>query len=91
MFSDTEEVTKAKQALKVAEEQKKSADSRLSNLKNELAKVMADFDRQVESCRPIPYRPTAAEKEEIQKLENRKVELMDRQIKNKSALKEEYL
>lgn len=91
VFSDTEEVTKAKQALKVAEEQKKSADSRLSNLKNELAKVMADFDRQVESCRPIPYRPTAAEKEEIQKLENRKVELMDRQIKNKSALKEEYL
>lgn len=90
IFSDTEEVSKSKQALQLAEAQKKSADSRLSNLKAELAAAIIDYERQVESCRPIPYKHSAADQEEIQKLESRKAELMDKQGKNKSDRKEEY-
>ena len=47
----------------------------MSKLKAELAKAISDYDEQIESSRPIPYRPTAKEKEEIQKLENRKKEI----------------
>ena len=90
LFSDTEEVAIAKQALKDAETQKKSADDHLSKLKAELAKIITDFDGQIESARPIPYRPTAREKEEIQQLENRKNELMDKQSKKISVRKEGY-
>ena len=90
LFSDTEEVARAKQALEDAEAQKKSADDHLSKLKAELAKIISDFDGQIESARPIPYRPTAREKEEIQQLENRKNELMDKQSKKISVRKEGY-
>lgn len=90
VLSDTEEVTIAKQALKVAEEQKRSADNYLLKLKAVLAKTISDFDGQIESSRPIPYRHTAKEKEEILKLENRKTELIDKKSKKQSAHKEEY-
>lgn len=88
LFSDTEEVSRAKQALQVADSQKKCADDHLSKLNTELAKAISDFDRQIESCRPIPYRPTADEKDEIQQLENRKAELVNKQNKKRSARRE---
>lgn len=88
MFSDTEEVSRAKQALQVADSQKKKADIQLSVLKAELAKAITDFDNQLTACHPTPYRPSAAEIDERQKLEGRKTELMDKQSQKKSARKE---
>jgi hypothetical protein len=88
MFSDTEEVSRAKQALQVADSQKKKADIQLSVLKAELAKAITDFDNQLTACRPTSYRPSAAEIDERQKLEGRKTELMDKQSQKKSARKE---
>jgi hypothetical protein len=60
----------------------------LSVLKAELAKAITDFDNQLTACHPTPYRPSAAEIDERQKLEGRKTELMDKQSQKKSARKE---
>jgi hypothetical protein len=88
-FSDTEEVSRTKQALQVADSQKKIADDHLSKLKTELAIAINDFDEQIESCRPKPYRPTADEKDEIQQLENMKAELANKQYRMRSTRREE--
>lgn len=77
LFSETEEVSRAKQALQLATVQKKRADTELATLKTELAKVAEEFDRQLVACRPKPYRPSSAESEEREKLEGRRTELLD--------------
>lgn len=61
LFSETEEVSRAKQALQLATVQKKRADTELATLKTELAKVAEEFDRQLVACLPKPYRPSSAE------------------------------
>ena len=88
VFSDTDEVNKAKIALQAATTHKKEADTLLTSLKAELAAAIADFDRQLITCRPKPYKPTVAESEERKRLENRKTELLDKNSKMKSAHKE---
>ncbi|NIK70449.1 hypothetical protein [Paenibacillus sp. BK720] len=82
LFSETEEVSRAKQALQSATAQKKRADIELATLKTELAKATEEFDRQLVACGPKPYRPSSAESEEREKLEDRRTELdMHRQKK----------
>jgi hypothetical protein len=77
LFSETEEVARAKLAVQLANAQKKKADSDLTKLKAELAEVTAIFDKQLKDCRPKPYRPSAAESEERDRLEGRRMELLD--------------
>ena len=89
IFTESEEVSKAKTALQTATIQKKKADSLLLALKTELSKAIDDFDKQLIACRPKPYRPTAAESDERKKLERRKTELLDNQGEKNSAQKEE--
>lgn len=88
IFTESEEVSKAKAAFQTATIQKKKADSLLSALKTELSKTVDDFDKQLIACRPKPYRPTAAEAAERKKLEGRRTELLDNQGKKKSTQKE---
>lgn len=88
IFSETEEVSRAKQALQIATSQMKKADGLLSTLKAELTKVTEDFDKQLIACRPKPYRPTPAEIEERDKLVGRKTELLDTYRQKKATRKE---
>lgn len=88
LFSETEEVSRAKQALQLATVQKKRADTELATLKTELAKVAEEFDRQLVACRPKPYRPSSAESEEREKLEGRRTELLDTHRQKKATRKE---
>ena len=77
IFTESEEVSKAKTALQIATIQKKKADTLLSALKAELSKAIDDYEKQLKDCRPKPYRPTAAESDEREKLERRRAELLD--------------
>jgi hypothetical protein len=88
IFSETEEVSQAKQAKQIVAIQKKITDNQLIALKSELAKVTEDFENQLVTCRPKPYRPTLAEIEEREKLEVRRTELLDKQSQKKSTNKE---
>lgn len=88
MFSETEEVRCAKQALQLATVQKKRADTELATIKTELAKVAEEFDRQLVVCRAKPYRPSSAESEEREKLEGRRTELLDTHMQKKATRKE---
>lgn len=88
LFSETEEVSRAKQALQLATVQKKRADTELAALKTELAKVAEEFDRQLVACLPKPYRPSSAESEEREKLEGRRTELLDTRRQKKATRKE---
>jgi len=88
LFSETEEVSRAKQALQSATAQKKRADTELATLKTELAKTTEEFDRQLVACRPKPYRPSSAESEEREKLEGRRTELLDTHRQKKATRKE---
>ena len=87
VFFKTEEVRHAKQVWQIASVQKKKADSLLSALKAELVKATEDFDRQLVACRPNPYRPSFAEREEREKLESRKTELLNTQRHKKTIRK----
>lgn len=88
LFSETEEVSRAKQALQSATAQKKRADTELTTLKTELAKATEEFDRQLVACQPKPYRPSSAESEEREKLEDRRTELLDTHRQKKATQKE---
>lgn len=88
LFSETEEVSRAKHALQLATVQKKKADTEVATLKIELAKVTHEFDRQLVACRPKPYRPSSAESEEREKLEGRRTELLDTQRQKKTTRKD---
>jgi len=87
LFSETEEVSRAKQALLSATAQKKNADTQLAVLKTELVKATEGFDRLLETCRQKPYRPSSAERDEREKLEGRKTELLDTQRQKKATWK----
>lgn len=87
-FSETEEVSRAKLALQSASIQKKKADSDLTKLKTELATTEVNFDKQLEDCRPKPYRPFPTESEERDKLEGRRTELLDPKRKEKNPPRE---
>ena len=88
LFSETEEVSIAKQAFQSANAQKKRADTELATLKTKLAIATEEFDRQLFACRPKPYRPSPAESEEREKLEGRRTELLDSYKKKKATQKE---
>lgn len=88
IFDESEEVSKAKIALQIATKQKKEADTLLSGLKAELSKAIDKFDKELKDCRPKPYRPTAAESDEREKLEHRSAELLSNPGKRKSVQKE---
>lgn len=88
LFSETEEVTRAKLALQSASTQKKKADTDLSKLRTELAEATASFDKRLEYCRPKPYRPSPTESEERDKLEGRRTELLDPKRRKKNQPKE---
>lgn len=88
IFTDSKEVSKAKTAMKIATEQKKNADNLLSELKADLEKAINDFDKQLIACHPKPYRPTAAESDEREKLEHRRAELLSNPGKKQSVQKE---
>jgi hypothetical protein len=87
LFSETEEVNRAKQMENTANTQKKLADTKLLALKKELAEAMESFDRQFKASRPKPYRPSSAESEERDKLEGRRKELLDTNRQKKNARK----
>ena len=88
IFAESEEVSKAKITLQIATKQKKEADILLSGLKAELSRAIDKFDKELKDCRPKPYRPTAAESDEREKLEHRKAELLSNPGKRKSVQKE---
>ena len=73
--------------MQIATKQKKE-DNLLSGLKAELSRAIDKFDKELKDCRPKPYRPTAAESDEREKLEHRKAELLSNPGKRKSVQKE---
>ena len=88
IFYETEEISKAKMKLQNATSQERKASNLLSELKAELVKATDDFDKQLFACRPKKYTPSFAEFEEIEKLEGRKIELLDKK-RQKSATRKE--
>jgi len=76
LFKDTDDIRAAKRALQGAEAQKRDADAHVVKSEDALAIEMRNFDRRIKAASPRPYSPPEAEKEEIQRLEKRKNDLM---------------
>ncbi|MEG2420141.1 MAG: hypothetical protein RSB55_01230 [Oscillospiraceae bacterium] len=88
LFFQTEEVGHAKRALRLSSEQKKAADRVLASAKARLAISTAEFDARIAACYPKPYCLPSAEREEREKLEGRKWELLNPQ-RQKTTRREE--
>ena len=76
LFKDTDEIRAVKRVLQGAEAQKRDADAHVVKSEDALAIEMRNFDRRIKAASPRPYSPPEAEKEEIQRLEKRKNDLM---------------
>lgn len=83
IFSESKEVKVAKEILKETDKQKKEAESNVRNLNNILKNTMNDFDRKIEYMRPKPYIPNSEEEKEIQKLKNKKAQIMNNLAQSK--------
>lgn len=75
LFSDTPEVTQAKKKLQTAQSQAKAASDSLTKLQSDMESELRTLDREMNKGRPVAYKPTDQEFEEIKPLMQKKREL----------------